>query len=312
MCKMKKLIIYTISVILFPFFIVLIYKIYFVKEIQLNYIECRMIRVKRMKDNTIDIIPLEEYIVGVLAGEMPIYFEEEAFMAQAIASRSYAVKRMEYNKDNDYDVVDSVLNQVYLDNNYLKDAWGIKYKENINKLRKIVNKTIDYVMYYDDKVIDAMFFSTSNLYTEDASVIFNLNLPYLKSVDSFWDRDTSSMFRSSITLNLKDFYSKLGIEYSDKLNFEVKERSSTNRIVRASINNKNISVSEMYSKLGLRSYDFSIRQEKNKVVISMCGYGHGVGMSQYGAEGMAKEGYKYTDILKHYYSGVTIDKIKNL
>lgn len=309
---MKKLIAYTLFIIFIPFFIVFIYKLYFVQEIELNYIENRTIRVKRLKDNTIDIIPLEEYIVGVLAGEMPIYFCDEAFMAQAIASRSYAVKRMKYNKNSDYDVVDSVMNQVYLDDEYLKDAWGIRYKENINKLRRVVNKTIDYVMYYDDEVIDALFFSTSNLYTEDANVIFNLDLPYLKSTTSFWDKDTSSSFKSSVSISLSDFYNKINMEYNDNLNFEVLEKSSTNRVVKVKINGEVIMASDIYSKLGLKSYDFSLKQVGNKVVINTCGYGHGVGMSQYGAEGMAKEGYSYQDILKHYYNGIVIDKIKNI
>ncbi len=94
-----------------------------------------LLELKRTSTNEIQNIPFEEYIVGVLAGEMPIYFEKEAFKAQAVAARSYAFKRILYNKDNDYDVVDSVMNQVYLDDNYLKDVWGDNYIVNINKLR---------------------------------------------------------------------------------------------------------------------------------------------------------------------------------
>ena len=153
---MKKIIIFTLCIIFIPFFIVLIYKLYFLKEIELNYIESRNIRVKRNASGVIVVMPLEEYIVGVLAGEMPIYFDSEALKAQAVASRSYAMKRIGYNKDNDYDVVDSVMNQVYLDNDYLKKAWGINYKENINKLRSAVNETLDEVMYYDNDIFDNM------------------------------------------------------------------------------------------------------------------------------------------------------------
>lgn len=307
---MKKIIIFTLFIIFVPFFIVFIYKLYFVKIIELNYIENRTIRVKRLSTDTVEIMPLEEYIVGVLAGEMPIYFEKEAFKAQAVASRSYAMKRIIYNKDNSYDVVDSVLNQVYLDDDYLKDAWGFKYKENINKLRSVVNETIDEVMYYDDEVIDAMFFSTSNGYTEESSVIFNLDLPYLKSKESLWDSYTSSAFKSSKKISLNDFYSSLGMEYSDTLKYEILEKSSTNRVIKLKINSTDFLAKDIYSKLGLRSYDFSFVQDKNSVIINTIGYGHGVGMSQYGALGMAKEGYNYGDILKYYYTDVTIDKIK--
>ena len=121
------------------------------EEIALNYVSNTIIRVKRMNSGDIEYLPLEEYIVGVLAGEMPIYFEKEAFKAQAVAARSYALKRIEYNKNEDYDVVDSIMNQVYLDE----------------------------ILEYDGEVIDALFFSTSNGYTEDASLVFNIDLPYL-------------------------------------------------------------------------------------------------------------------------------------
>ena len=307
---MKRLIIFTFLIVLIPFFIVFIYKLYFLKEIELNYIESRNIRVKRLSTGVIEVIPLEEYIVGVLAGEMPIYFEKEAFKAQAVASRSYAFKRMEYNKDNEYDVVDSVMNQVYLDNNHLKDAWGINYVENINKLRTVVNETMEEVIYYNDEVIDAMFFSTSNGYTEDSNVIFSLNLPYLKSVESKWDKDTSSAYKATRSIDLKNFYEKLSLSYNEEFVFEIVERSSTNRILKVKINGVELLSKDIYNKLGLMSYDFSLKKSGNNIIISTCGYGHGVGMSQYGALGMAKEGYNYIEILKHYYSGVSIDKIK--
>lgn len=307
---MKKLIFLTLTIILIPFFIVYIYKLNFLKEIELNYIENRTIRVKRTNTGLIDILPLEEYIVGVLAGEMPIYFEKEAFKAQAVASRSYAIKKITYNKDNEYDVVDTVLNQVYLDNDYLKKAWGINYTQNINKLREVVNETLDEVIYYENEVIEALFFSTSNGYTEDSINIFNLNLPYLKSVNSLWDKDTSSAFKTSKTLSLNEFYNKLNLEYNDKLNIEILKRSDTNRVLKLKINNKEFASSDIYNKLSLKSYDFEIKQNGNKVIIDTCGYGHGVGLSQYGALGMAKEGYNYIEILKYYYTGVEIKKIE--
>ena len=101
---MKKIIMFIILLIFIPFFIVIIYNKNY-KEIELNYINTTYIRVKRLKTNNIEKIPLEQYVVGVLAGEMPINFDEEALKAQAVASRSYALKKMEYNKNNDYDVV---------------------------------------------------------------------------------------------------------------------------------------------------------------------------------------------------------------
>lgn len=281
------------------------------KEIELKYVYNTFIRVKRNASGEIEEIPFEEYIVGVLAGEMPIYFEKEAFKAQAVAARSYALKRMEYNSENDYDVVDSVVNQVYLDNEYLKKAWEDEYFTNINKLREVVNETSGEYLVYDGDVIDAMFFSTSNGYTEDAITVFNIDLPYLQSVESFWDEGTSSAFRASKTISASSFYETLGLEYSDILDVKVLRRSSTNRIIDISINGKKFSGRDLYNKLGLKSTDFSLKKEGNDIIINTTGYGHGVGMSQYGALGMAKEGYKYQEILSYYYSGTTIKKMEN-
>ena len=308
---MKKILFITIVIIFIPFMIVCFYKIDEKKEIKLNYVSNTIIRVKRISTENIEFLPLEEYIVGVLAGEMPIYFEKEAFKAQAVAARSYALKRIEYNKDNDYDVVDSIINQVYLDNDYLKSAWGSDYTQNINKLREVVNETSLEYLDYDGEVIDAMFFSTSNGYTETASMVFNVDLPYLQSVKSSWDEKTSSAFRSVTTIPIEDFYNKLNLEYSDSLDVKILKRSSTNRIISLSINGIEFTGKTLYDKLGLKSTDFSLKKDGNNIVVSTVGYGHGVGMSQYGAEGMAEEGYDYKDILKYYYTGTTIKKIEN-
>ena len=172
---MKKILIITIIIIFIPFLIVNFFKLDKKEEIKLKYMSNTIIRVKRVDTGNIDKIFFEEYIVGVLAGEMPIYFEKEALKAQAVAARSYALKRIEYNKDNDYDVVDSIMNQVYLDNDYLKSAWGENYIDNINKLREAVNETSMEYLEYNGEVIDALFFSTSNGYTETASLVFDVD-----------------------------------------------------------------------------------------------------------------------------------------
>ena len=308
---MKKIILFTVIIIFIPFVIVSFFKIDKKEEINLNYESNTIIRVKRLSGGEIEHLPFEEYIVGVLAGEMPIYFEKEALKAQAVAARSYALKKIEYNKDNEYDVVDSVLNQVYLDNYYLKEAWGNKYVDNINKLREAVNDTSLEYLDYNGEVIDALFFSTSNGYTENSSLVFNIDLPYLQSVTSMWDSSTSSAFRSTKKISSSDFYSSLGLEKSNILNFKVLKRSTTNRILNLSINSTEFTGRELYDKLGLKSTDFSLKQDGDTIIIDTVGYGHGVGMSQYGAEGMALEGYSYKDILSHYYVGTSIKKLLN-
>ena len=307
---MKKIIIFITLLIFIPFFIVIIYNKNY-KEIELKYISTTYIRVKKLKDDTIEKIPLEEYIVGVLAGEMPISFDLEALKAQAVASRSYALKRIEYNKDKEYDVVDSIMNQVYLDNEYLKEAWGLNYVKNINKLRTAVNETLDEYLEYNDSVVDALFFSTSNGYTEDSKNVFNFESDYLKSVESPWDENVSSAFNSKKTISLTEFYQKLNLPYNKNLNIEILKRSSTNRILLLKINNIEFKGTDLYNKLSLRSTDFNIELLGDSVKITTKGYGHGVGMSQYGALGMAKVGYTYEEILKHYYTNAEISKLKN-
>ncbi len=305
---MKKIIIFIFLLVFIPFFIAIIYNKNY-KEIELSYINIRYIRIKRSKTGNTETIPLEEYIVGVLAGEMPIDFELEALKAQAVASRSYALKRMEYNKDNPYDVVDSIQNQVYLDNEYLHSVWGNSYIKNINKLRTAVNETIDEYLEYNDSVADAMFFSTSNGYTEDSQNIFDFNCEYLKSVESPWDKEYSSAYLTTKNIDLNEFYQKLNIPYNKNLNIEILKRSNTNRILLLKINNVTFKGTDVYNKLSLRSTDFTIELKGNYVTITMKGYGHGVGMSQYGALGMAKAGYTYEEILKHYYQKVNLTKL---
>ena len=306
---MRKLILFILLILFLPFIIVYCSPSEDTIELKLNYGSDRVIRVKRVNGGSIDSIGLEEYIVGVLAGEMPIYFELEALKAQAVAARSYALKRMEYNKDNEYDVVDSIMNQVYLDRDYLKEAWGSSYTSNINKLIRAVNETSGEYLDYDGGIADALFFSTSNGYTENSDVVFSFDVPYLKSVDSKWDESVSSVFHSSITISVSDFLQKMKISNSDKVVFSDIVKSDTGRVISININGVDFKGMDVYNNLGLKSLDFSLEQVGSNIVINTSGYGHGVGMSQYGALGMAKNGYNYRDILFHYYTGVTIKKI---
>ena len=307
---MKKLFLYTVVLISIPFFIVLFWKndaSVTLKEIQLNYLSNIVVRVKRVSSGEIQNVFLEEYVVGVVAGEMPVTFDIEALKAQSVASRTYVLKRM--NSMQDYDVVDTVSNQVYLDSNDLKNKWKDKYTEYINKIRNAVNDTSMEYLEFQGEIIDAMFFSTSNGYTEDSGVIFSNSLPYLKSVESLYDEKISPAFYTSSSMSLQEFYERLGISYQSNLEVIVVERSNSNRVVKLKINGQLFLGKDLYYKLSLRSCDFSIEQIGNNVNISTKGYGHGVGMSQYGAEGMAKNGYSYKDILSHYYVGTELKKV---
>lgn len=309
---MKKIIIMTVVVVSIPFFVVCFWKEESEKSldgISLKYLNETSVRVKR-SDGKIEKVPLEEYVVGVVSGEMPASFEVEALKAQSVASRTYVLKKVIDNKDNDYDVVDTVNNQVYLDDDELRNKWGDNYSKYIEKVRRAVKDTEYQYLEYGGEVITAMYFSTSNGYTEDSGVVFQQSLPYLKSVESKWDEEVTSAFHTSKSISLQEFYERLGVEYNKELRVEILEKSDSNRVVRLKINGVEFKGRDVYTKLGLRSCDFEFIQVGSNVEINTKGYGHGVGLSQYGALGMAKEGYNYKEILEHYYVGAKLVNLK--
>lgn len=312
---MKKMLLITVVLIIIPFFVVKIsnkdLKKYTESEIKLDFVSNRIVRVKRVNKNRIDNVRLEEYVVGAVGGEMPVSFSLEALKAQAVASRSYVLKKQENNKDGTYDVVDTTSNQVYLDDDDLKEKWKDSYVSYINKVREAVNETSMEYLEYNGEIANTMFFSTSNGYTEDSQVVFSEDIPYLKSVDSKWDESISGSFNYEVEMSLDDFYKKLDLNYDKNLSIVLLDKSSSGRIISLKINGKLFTGREVYNKLKIRSTDFAIIQEGEKVKIKTKGFGHGVGMSQYGAFGMAKNGYKYNEILAHYYKGTNLKKLAN-
>ncbi len=305
---MKKLIFATVLIVLIPYIFISIF-IREPEEIKFKYMSNMTIRIKRSATGVIDVVPIEEYIVGVVSGEVPISFEMDALKAQAVAARSYVLKQLEYNRNNDYDVVDTVMNQVYLDSEQLKNRWGNDYVTNLNKAKMAVLETKGEYLDCNGSVVEALFFSTSTGYTENSGEVFPTQQPYLKSVASAWDADVSPVYNDYFYFKLWDFYNKLGLPYSDNLYVEPVNTTSTGRIKQVKINGKIFSGDDVQYLLGLRSTFFSIIQNGEDITINTKGYGHGVGMSQYGAQGMALNGYKYDEILKYYYQGVEIKKI---
>lgn len=302
---MKKILLLTCVIILVPYLIVNI----FIKddEIKFKYASNMTVRVRKTQTEEIIKIPFEDYIVGVLAGEMPVSFEIEAFKAQAVAARSYVMKKMIYNKDKEYDVVDTVMNQVYLDEEHLKATWKEKYTEKINKIKKAVLETHNEYLEYNGQVADAMFFSTSVGKTENSEEVFSNSVPYLRSVSSTWD-EISPVYELYYSFSLEEFYAKIGLEYNKKIEYTILDSTSTGRVKKIKINGKQFNGNDIVSALNLKSNYFIISQDGDKVKITTKGYGHGVGMSQYGAQAMALQGYKYSDILAHYYQGTIIKK----
>lgn len=304
---MRKFLLITLLIVVIPYLVVSLFVAE--DEIQFYFGDHTVVRVMNESTGVITSVPFEEYIVGVLAGEMPVSFELEALKAQAVAARSYVMKKMIYNREKEYDVVDTVNNQVYLSDDYLRTVWKDEYISKINKVKKAVVETKGEYLDYQGQVVEAFFFSTSVGMTENSEDVFVEKVPYLRSVKSEWDRDVSPVFQDQFTFNLSEFYIKLGLPYKQNIDVEVVEQTSTGRIKQVKINEVLFTGSDVFSKLGLRSTFFTIEQNGDDVTVYTKGYGHGVGMSQYGALGMALEGYTYDEILKYYYQGVTIKKI---
>jgi len=271
-------------------------------------IEPVIIRLLKESDGSITEISLEDYIVGVVSAEMPASFEKEALKAQAVAARTYAMYKKESRKDLNYDLVIGVSDQAYKDNRTLLSQWGLAFFTNYLKIRDAVKETQNEIVTYEDKTINAFYFSMSNGYTEESELVFKQDLPYLKSVDSKWDNESITNYEYKKTITKETFCNALEIS-CDNINIEQENRSSTGRINDITINGKNFKGTELRTKLNLRSTDFTFQILETEIEVTTKGFGHGVGMSQYGANGMAKDGYTYEQILKHYYQNTEIKKI---
>ncbi len=309
---MKKMLFLTIIFIAVPsFFILTNYEEetvlkHFIEE-KVNNNNETLIKVKQTNKNKIIEIDIEDYVRGVLAGEMPISFELEALKAQAVAARTYGLRRI--NSNNKYDVVDTVMNQVYKDDETLKQTWGNNYDTYMDKIKKAVEETRGEYVDYNGTYADTLFFSTSVGNTENSEEIFGTKISYLQSVSSEWDEEVSPVYEEKNIFTRENFCKKLNLSDCSKIYVNVLEETSTGRIKKIEINNKIFTGTEVAYYLGVRSNYFYIYIENNNVVVKTRGFGHGVGMSQYGAEGMANNGYTYKEILEHYYQGTTI---KNL
>ena len=303
---MKKLILTTLIILIIPIITIKILTPKKIKQKTYQKTDNITVRVKRENKNTIEKIPLEKYLIGVLAGEMPVSYDIEALKAQAVAARTYTINKIEQNKAKEYDVVDTTNDQVYKDEQQLKEIWKEKYNENTKKLKQAIKETNGEYLTYEGKPIHAFFFSTSSGTTENCKDVFGESLPYLVSVSSTWDENSPS-YQGELKLTKEEFCQKLEINCNEiKINIE---RNETNSIKNITINNKTIKGTDFRFKLGLKSTNLEIEQTNNDIIIKTKGYGHGVGMSQYGAKELANNGYKYDEILKHYYQGVEFKKI---
>lgn len=178
----------------------------------------------------------------------------------------------------------------------------------MTRIEEAVNATAGEVITHDGDPITASFFSTSNGYTENVEDYWKTSLPYLRSVESPWDQDVSPRFNNTVTLTVGDVETALGVSLPEFGDFApITERTEGGRVAEVSIGEHTFHGREIREALGLDSSDFDWHREGNEVIVETRGWGHGVGMSQYGADGMAKDGRNYEEIVTHYYQDIQID-----
>ena len=264
---------------------------------------------------------LEEYVKGVVAAEMPAEFHIEALKAQAVASRTYAISRSINYPEGHPDHIEAPLCtgihcQAYLNLDELASVhakdWVDKYWP---KIEEAVDSTKGKILYYKDEIIEPLYHSTSGGMTEDSLDVFQVERPYLKSVFSPYEEEAPK-FKALVTLTGDEFINKITAKQSgsnitkDNISDKIKlvEKTQSGRIKKLAIDGTVINGREIRDLFELNSTNFKItyNPKTNIVDIETIGYGHGVGMSQWGANGMAKKGKDYEEILKHYYTGVEI------
>lgn len=277
------------------------------------------INVLSVTDDRIVKMPLEDYLVGVLAAEMPAMFEKEALKAQAIAARTYALKKIKAFEHAGNKVhpkaeicTDPSHCQGWLSEKEMKKKWGwFRSWEYKRKLRSAVHETAGEVAKFQQDLIDPVYHSTCGGQTENAEEVWTYAVPYLKSVPCASDRE-SPKFESNLTIPITEFNKKLGLNNAGSISqnaLQVLTKTASGRVKTVQVANKVFSATELRKIFALNSTSFTWAVTKDGITFKTRGYGHGVGMCQYGANGLAQKGYTAEKILKYYYSGIEIEKI---
>lgn len=299
-------------------------------ETEQNAVESQLkVRVFLSKEKRVIDLPLESYIEGVVAAEMPAQFQLEALKAQALAARTYVVGRLLKNQRVDgkrwgsaaaqAHVTDTVEHQVFITDAALREQWGYNYGNYKRRVAQAVQETAGQIIIYQGKPIYAAFFSTSNGRTENSEDYFQEKYPYLRSVDSSWDQLSPKYF-GRISLKQEEFLRRLEQGTGKKLAvsafaadrekpFAVLSRTDGQRVEQIRIAGKLFKGREVREALNLPSSDFQLELNGDEVNVTTKGYGHGVGMSQWGANLMADQGKSVEEIIKHYYRGVQIGRL---
>lgn len=268
-----------------------------------------------MTDEGAQTLSIEEYVVHVVAAEVPFSYSPEALAAQAVAARTYTVRRMtgtaKCPRGGDL-CSDASCCQAYRTDEALREYWGEKYQENIDKIREAVRMTEGLILTYMGEPISAVYHSSSCGRTCSAEEVFSFRVPYLVSVDSpegelcetSEQRFTFSEAEAMITKAFPE------AELDGSRSVSVLSLTESGRAAEVYFEGAVLTGNELRRALGLKSAAFTVTIDGAQITFFCMGYGHGVGMSQVGAEAMAEAGAAYAEILAHYYPGTELDRLK--
>lgn len=283
--------------------------------VQINDITDGKIRVLQVSSSRILETDVTEYLIGAVASEMPASFNEEALKAQAVASYTY-LKWILLNSDNTssglWDISDdSNTHQGFLSKEQMKERWGEKYDTYYSKLKRIVEETENEYIAYENEPVLAVFHAVSSGSTSDSKDVWGNSLPYLISVDAPGDKLSPDLISANtftygeLSALFEDAgISAEGIEKKDWI--KITSSSESGYVKEARIGNSTMSGTELKALLKLKSPCFTVKATDSKVEFTVYGKGHGLGMSQYSADFMARQGYSYQEILEHFYPGTEL------
>lgn len=309
-----KLIAVSLIVLVLPFILTLIFS----NNKNNNYsLEAMNFNIYYEKSGVKQKLDFDQYLIGVVAANMPAGYHTEALKAQAIICRTYALYNLSLlSNDNPYnkDYTTSELGLSYIEPKEMEQYWGgDNYTKHLTKIENSVFSTKDEVIVYENELILPVFFGTGTGYTRNASEAWDIDVPYLISVPSKQDVTSTNYLRIteydvSILIGfLKQVYPSLEIfERTFFQDVNVSNRDSIGYVTRIDLGKTTVSGEEFARILGLNSNHFYIEDYEGKARIICTGVGHGIGLSQYGSNAMAEDSYTYSEIISHYYTGVEI------
>ena len=294
-----------------------------IQEANYDYQKYKTIKLLHNETGQVEELNIDEYLYGVVASEMPASFELEALKAQAVVARTYTIYQAINNstKHENADICDNyACCQAWISKEERFAKWESNEAEsNWNKIVESVNSTSGKIITYGGLPINAFFHSNSGGVTESSLNIWGgIYYPYLKSVETAGE-EGYTQYKSEVTLSkeelqnkMKEKYQDFEIDYSQENAISILEYTTSGRIKTIKIGNKEIAGTEARTILGLKSTNFTFQINDQNIVFSVTGYGHGVGMSQTGADALAKTGSNYEDIIKHFYTDVEIVEVNSL